>query len=75
MRNLKYVQQSGTAPCGAGATAGYDDEVVFANGTFIDGSTAEMSADGAAAAAVRRVLSGAGFPVNPALCGEPSFTT
>ncbi len=32
--------------CGAGATAGYGDEVVFANGTFIDGSTAELSADG-----------------------------
>ena len=32
-------------PC-PGATAGYGDEVVFANGTFIDGSTAELSADG-----------------------------
>lgn len=31
---------------GPGATAGYGDEVVFANGTFIDGSTAELSADG-----------------------------
>jgi cystathionine beta-lyase family protein involved in aluminum resistance len=30
----------------AGATAGYGDEVVFADGTFIDGSTAELSADG-----------------------------
>ena len=30
----------------SGATAGYGDEVVFANGTFIDGSTAELSADG-----------------------------
>jgi cystathionine beta-lyase family protein involved in aluminum resistance len=29
-----------------GATAGYGDEVIFADGTFIDGSTAEMSADG-----------------------------
>jgi len=29
-----------------GATAGYADEVVFADGTFIDGSTAELSADG-----------------------------
>jgi cystathionine beta-lyase family protein involved in aluminum resistance len=29
-----------------GATAGYQDEVIFADGTFIDGSTAEMSADG-----------------------------
>lgn len=30
----------------AGATPGYGDEVVFADGTFIDGSTAELSADG-----------------------------
>jgi cystathionine beta-lyase family protein involved in aluminum resistance len=29
-----------------GVTAGYGDEVIFADGTFIDGSTAEMSADG-----------------------------
>lgn len=29
-----------------GATPGYADEVVFADGTFIDGSTAELSADG-----------------------------
>ena len=29
-----------------GQTAGYGDEVIFANGTFIDGSTAELSADG-----------------------------
>ena len=29
-----------------GATPGYDDEVIFADGTFIDGSTAELSADG-----------------------------
>jgi len=29
-----------------GATAGYADEVLFADGTFVDGSTAEMSADG-----------------------------
>ena len=27
-------------------TAGYGDEVIFADGTFIDGSTAELSADG-----------------------------
>lgn len=33
-------------PASAGATAGYGDEVVFADGTFIDGSTAELSADG-----------------------------
>jgi cystathionine beta-lyase family protein involved in aluminum resistance len=30
----------------AGQTAGYGDEVIFADGTFIDGSTAELSADG-----------------------------
>ena len=30
----------------AGATPGYGDEVVFADGTFIDGSTSELSADG-----------------------------
>lgn len=30
----------------AGVTAGYGDEVIFADGTFIDGSTAELSADG-----------------------------
>lgn len=29
-----------------GVTAGYGDQVIFADGTFIDGSTAEMSADG-----------------------------
>ena len=29
-----------------GVTAGYADPVVFGDGTFIDGSTAEMSADG-----------------------------
>ena len=29
-----------------GATPGYADEVLFADGTFVDGSTAEMSADG-----------------------------
>ncbi|KAF8066226.1 ynbB [Scenedesmus sp. PABB004] len=29
-----------------GVTAGYGDEVIFADGTFIDGSTAELSADG-----------------------------
>ena len=29
-----------------GATAGYGDEVIFADGTFIDGSTSELSADG-----------------------------
>ena len=32
-------------PC-AGVTPGYGDEVIFADGTFIDGSTAELSADG-----------------------------
>ena len=32
--------------CVAGVTAGYGDEVIFADGTFIDGSTAELSADG-----------------------------
>ncbi|KAL7129614.1 hypothetical protein ABFS83_13G080200 [Erythranthe nasuta] len=30
----------------AGATAGYASEVVFADGTFIDGSTSELSCDG-----------------------------
>ncbi len=29
-----------------GRTPGYGDEVVFADGTFIDGSTLELSADG-----------------------------
>ncbi|KAJ7543064.1 hypothetical protein O6H91_09G023700 [Diphasiastrum complanatum] len=30
----------------AGATAGYGSEVIFADGTFIDGSTSELSCDG-----------------------------
>ena len=30
----------------AGVTAGYADEVIFADGTFIDGSTSELTADG-----------------------------
>ena len=30
----------------AGVTPGYGDEVIFADGTFIDGSTSELSADG-----------------------------
>ena len=30
----------------SGVTPGYGDEVIFADGTFIDGSTAELSADG-----------------------------
>jgi len=34
------------ASCFAGVTAGYDNEVIFADGTFVDGSTAELSADG-----------------------------
>jgi cystathionine beta-lyase family protein involved in aluminum resistance len=29
-----------------GATTGYHNEVIFADGTFIDGSTLELSADG-----------------------------
>ena len=29
-----------------GVTPGYGDEVIFADGTFIDGSTLELSADG-----------------------------
>jgi cystathionine beta-lyase family protein involved in aluminum resistance len=29
-----------------GVTAGYGDEVIFADGTFIDGATSELSADG-----------------------------
>ena len=28
------------------ATPGYASEVIFANGTFVEGSTAELSADG-----------------------------
>lgn len=35
-----------TPDVGKGVTAGYGDEVIFADGTFIDGSTAELSADG-----------------------------
>ncbi|CAK9859272.1 unnamed protein product [Sphagnum jensenii] len=30
----------------AGASAGYESEVVFADGTFVDGSTSELSCDG-----------------------------
>lgn len=30
----------------AGATPGYASEVIFADGTFIDGSTSELSCDG-----------------------------
>ena len=30
----------------AGVTPGYGEPVIFADGTFIDGSTSEMSADG-----------------------------
>jgi hypothetical protein len=33
-------------PTPPGVTAGYGDEVIFADGTFIDGSTGELSADG-----------------------------
>ena len=46
----------------AGATPGYESEVVFADGTFVEGSTAELSADGplrepyAAFCQVRRAL-------------------
>ena len=29
-----------------GISPGYGDEVIFADGTFIDGSTLELSADG-----------------------------
>ena len=29
-----------------GMTPGYGDEVIFADGTFVDGSTLELSADG-----------------------------
>ena len=45
-QNREMMRSSGLAVASAGATAGYSDEVVFANGTFIDGSTAELSADG-----------------------------
>ena len=30
----------------AGVTPGYGDEIIFADGTFVDGSTAGLSADG-----------------------------
>lgn len=40
-----HPQPSSTATL-TGVTAGYGDEVIFADGTFIDGSTAELSADG-----------------------------
>jgi len=46
----RAVQRNG--PVGAyieptkGTTSGYGDPVVFAQGTFIDGSTLELSADG-----------------------------
>ncbi|CAN0545938.1 unnamed protein product, partial [Ectocarpus sp. 12 AP-2014] len=29
-----------------GVTPGYGDEVIFADGTFVDGSTLELSSDG-----------------------------
>ena len=45
-RRPPVMHCSNTAVRDAGATAGYSDEVVFANGTFIDGSTSELSADG-----------------------------
>lgn len=32
--------------CIVGITPGYGDEVIFADGTFTDGSTLELSADG-----------------------------
>lgn len=35
-----------SAPEVPGVTAGYGDEVIFADGTFVDGSTLELSADG-----------------------------
>eukprot|EP00879_Flechtneria_rotunda_P014853 GHRR01015518.1.p1 GENE.GHRR01015518.1~~GHRR01015518.1.p1 ORF type:complete len:164 (+),score=36.01 GHRR01015518.1:761-1252(+) len=38
--------RTSTASLLAGVTAGYGDEVIFADGTFVDGSTAELSADG-----------------------------
>lgn len=37
---------SSVASQSAGVTPGYGDEVIFADGTFIDGSTSELSADG-----------------------------
>jgi len=42
---FKYKQQQ-DAVLKVGQTSGYGDEVIFADGTFIDGSTAELSADG-----------------------------
>lgn len=45
LHSSKHQHVEMPAVC-AGATAGYGDEVVFADGTFIDGSTAELSADG-----------------------------
>ena len=44
-RHLRGPHWTTSRGC-AGATPGYGDEVIFADGSFIDGSTAELSADG-----------------------------
>lgn len=44
--HLNLVAESPRVVLSAGVTPGYGDEVIFADGTFIDGSTAELSADG-----------------------------
>ena len=41
-----FPQSTSQYMCVAGVTPGYGDEVIFADGTFIDGSTSELSADG-----------------------------
>lgn len=47
VQGMKHSVQSSPSPLlHTGVTAGYGDEVIFADGTFIDGSTAELSADG-----------------------------
>jgi hypothetical protein len=46
VQRLVAVSPGLVARFGAGVTPGYGDEVIFADGTFIDGSTAELSADG-----------------------------
>jgi len=40
----EYIIRSLTIP--SGLSPGYGEEVIFADGTFIDGSTLELSADG-----------------------------
>ena len=40
------AQHANRVSAPSGVTAGYGDEVIFADGTFIDGSTSELTADG-----------------------------